>query len=133
MLTAGEMEQLTSGAAVDAAGATAAPQSPAKTAKRRSVWRREEADTLRRRALAEGVDMGFETNDGGIGCTGARLCSLEFKEMPCLPVLASGELKGILITIIGLNEHKWRICSICEATNLLQLWRISDGLHRSRW
>ena len=107
MSTAGEMEQLTSGAsnriipvlktlriplifiqsiilylllllfprrrhshttvtAVDAAAA--APQLPAKTAKRRSVWRREEEDTLRRRALAEGLDMGFETEDGEIRC-----------------------------------------------------------------
>ena len=105
MSTAGEMEQLTSGASnriipilktlriplifiqsiilylllllfprrrrsqtVVAAVDAEAPQSPAKTAKRRSVWRREEEDTLRRRALAEGLDMGFETEDGEIRC-----------------------------------------------------------------
>ncbi|KHG16164.1 Monoglyceride lipase [Gossypium arboreum] len=46
----------------------AASPSAAKTARRRSVWRSEEEDTLRRRALAETLDMGFETGDGEIQC-----------------------------------------------------------------
>ncbi|XVF48580.1 hypothetical protein PTKIN_Ptkin03bG0201900 [Pterospermum kingtungense] len=83
-------------ATVDAV-AVAPPQSPAKTAKRMSVWRREEEDTLRRRALAEGIDMGFETGDGEIGCRwstslffGVRRNALFCRSW--LP--ASGELNG---------------------------------------
>lgn len=40
------------------------PQSPTKSSKRRSLWRLEEEDTLRRRALAEGIDMA----DGDFQC-----------------------------------------------------------------
>ncbi|KAJ4841188.1 hypothetical protein Tsubulata_040548 [Turnera subulata] len=41
------------------------PHSPKKSARRRSLWRLEEEDTLRRRALAEGIDM---TGDGDCQC-----------------------------------------------------------------
>lgn len=48
--------------------ATGAPQSPSKSWKRRLVWRLEEEDTLRRRALAEDLYMGFESDDGNVHC-----------------------------------------------------------------
>ncbi|XVF35425.1 hypothetical protein REPUB_Repub18cG0144600 [Reevesia pubescens] len=181
MSTAGEMEQLTSGAsnriipilktlriplifiqsiilyllvllfprrrhsqrAVEAVVAAAAstPQSPAKTARRRSVWRREEEDTLRRRALAEGLDMGFETEDGEIRCRwstslffGVRRNALFCRSW--FPV--TGELKGILIIIHGLNEHSGRYAQFAKQLNSCNFGVYamdwighggSDGLH----
>ncbi|XP_021276657.1 uncharacterized protein LOC110411001 [Herrania umbratica] len=170
MSTAGEMEQLTSGAsnriipilrtlrillifiqsailylllllfprrrhsqtAVLGVEATAAaPQSPAKTARRRLVWRREEEDTLRRRALAEGLDMGFETGDGEIRCRwstslffGVRRNALFCRSW--FP--ATGELKGILIIIHGLNEHSGRYAQFAK-----QLTSCNFGVYAMDW
>lgn len=39
------------------------PQSPSRSWRRKSVWKLEEEDTMRRRALAEDVDMGLKTDD----------------------------------------------------------------------
>ncbi|XVF48579.1 hypothetical protein PTKIN_Ptkin03bG0201900 [Pterospermum kingtungense] len=117
-------------ATVDAV-AVAPPQSPAKTAKRMSVWRREEEDTLRRRALAEGIDMGFETGDGEIGCRwstslffGVRRNALFCRSW--LP--ASGELKGILIIMHGLNEHSGRYAQFAK-----QLTSCNFGVYAMDW
>ncbi|TYH69389.1 hypothetical protein ES332_D05G051900v1 [Gossypium tomentosum] len=102
-------------AAVD--GAASGPQSPAKTARRKSLWRLEEEDTLRRRSLAEGLNMGFETEDGEIQYRwntslffGVRRNALFSRSW--LP--ATGELKGILIIIHGLNEHSGRYAQFAK-------------------
>lgn len=42
---------------------TGLPQSPVKSGKRKTMWKLEEEDTRRRRALAEDVDMRFDTAD----------------------------------------------------------------------
>ncbi|XP_031277734.1 uncharacterized protein LOC116136175 [Pistacia vera] len=91
--------------------AAGAPQSASKSWKRRLMSRLEEEDTLRRRALAEDLNMGFETDDGNVHCSwssslffGVRKNALFFRSW--FPV--TGELKGILIIIHGLNEHGGR-------------------------
>ncbi|KAL5786267.1 hypothetical protein ACOSQ2_008659 [Xanthoceras sorbifolium] len=96
------------------------PQSPARSWKRKSVWRREEEDTTRRRALAEDVDMGFETDDREVRCQwstslffGARRNALFCRSW--FPV--TGELKGILIIIHGLNEHSGRYSQFAKELN----------------
>ncbi|XP_022750155.1 uncharacterized protein LOC111299306 isoform X1 [Durio zibethinus] len=116
-------------AAVDAAAS--APQSPAKTARRRSVWRREEEDTLRRRALAEGLDMGFENGDGEIRCCwstsiffGVRRNALFCRSW--FP--ATGELRGILIIMHGLNEHSGRYSQFAK-----QLTSSNFGVYAMDW
>ncbi|XP_022731662.1 uncharacterized protein LOC111286125 [Durio zibethinus] len=118
--------------AVAAVDSTAeAPQSPAKTARRRSVWVREEEDTLRRRALAEGLDMGFETGDGEISCRwstslffGVRRNALFCRSW--FP--ATGELRGILIIIHGLNEHSGRYAQFAK-----QLTSCHFGAYAMDW
>ncbi|KAI9191631.1 hypothetical protein LWI28_011150 [Acer negundo] len=117
------------------------PQSPARSWKRKSVWRREEEDTMRRRALAEDVDMGIETDDREVRCQ--RTTSLFFgvrsNALFCrswFPV--TGELKGILIIIHGLNEHSGRYSQFAKQLNSCN-FRVyamdwighggSDGLH----
>ncbi|XP_012451819.1 uncharacterized protein LOC105774051 [Gossypium raimondii] len=108
-----------------------APQLQAKTARRRSVWRREEEDTLRRRALAEGWDMGFETADGEVRCRwgtslffGVRRNALFCRSW--LP--AVDELKGILIIIHGLNEHSGRYTQFAK-----QLTSCRYGVYAMDW
>ncbi|KAG8491281.1 hypothetical protein CXB51_014538 [Gossypium anomalum] len=108
-----------------------APQLQAKTARRRSVWRREEEDTLRRRALAEGWDMGFETADGEVRCRwgtslffGARRNALFCRSW--LPAVV--ELKGILIIIHGLNEHSGRYTQFAK-----QLTSCRYGVYAMDW
>ncbi|KAL5558653.1 hypothetical protein UlMin_034864 [Ulmus minor] len=107
----------------------ASPSSPSK--KRRSVWRREEEDTLRRRALAEGLEMGFVTDDGECPFRwsnylffGVRRNALFCRSW--LPV--SGELKGILIIIHGLNEHSGRYLNFAR-----QLTSCSFGVYAMDW
>lgn len=48
--------------------AAGAPKSQVKSWKRKSMLRREDEDTMRRRALAEDLKMGFETDDGEVRC-----------------------------------------------------------------
>ncbi|GMI97973.1 hypothetical protein like AT5G11650 [Hibiscus trionum] len=111
--------------------AVEAPQLPAKTARRRSVWRREEEDTVRRRALAEGWDMGFQNDDGEIRCrwstslffgvrSNALFCRSWFP--------AVDELKGILIIIHGLNEHSGRYAQFAK-----QLTSYRYGVYAMDW
>ncbi|KAB2027665.1 hypothetical protein E1A91_D05G050100v1 [Gossypium mustelinum] len=116
-------------AAVD--GAASGPQSPAKTARRKSLWRLEEEDTLRRRSLAEGLNMGFETEDGEIQYRwntslffGVRRNALFSRSW--LP--ATGELKGILIIIHGLNEHSGRYAQFAK-----QLISCNFGVYAMDW
>ncbi|GKV03450.1 hypothetical protein SLEP1_g15744 [Rubroshorea leprosula] len=121
--------------------AATSPQSPMKNFRRRSVWRRDEEDTLRRRALAEDLDMGFETGDGEIRCRwstslffGVRRNALFCRSW--FPV--TGELKGILIIIHGLNEHSGRYAQFARQLNSCNFGVYamdwighggSDGLH----
>ncbi|KAA3452202.1 monoglyceride lipase-like [Gossypium australe] len=116
-------------------GAASGPQSPAKTARRKSLWRLEEEDTLRRRSLAEGLNMEFETEDGEIQYRwntslffGVRRNALFSRSW--LP--ATGELNCLhsiaLLSRLLTACLSWKICSICKATNLLQLWCICNGL-----
>ncbi|XP_012446084.1 uncharacterized protein LOC105769771 [Gossypium raimondii] len=116
-------------AAVD--GAASEPQSPAKTARRKSLWRLEEEDTLRRRSLAEGLNMGLETEDGEIQYRwntslffGVRRNALFSRSW--LP--ATGELKGILIIIHGLNEHSGRYAQFAK-----QLISCNFGVYAMDW
>ncbi|TYG59949.1 hypothetical protein ES288_D07G027600v1 [Gossypium darwinii] len=109
----------------------AASPSAAKTARRRSVWRSEEEDTLRRRALAEALDMGFETGDGEIQCRwstslffGVRRNALFCRSW--FPV--TDELKGILIIIHGLNEHSGRYVQFAK-----QLTSCKFGVYAMDW
>ncbi|KAL9443205.1 hypothetical protein AB3S75_016544 [Citrus x aurantiifolia] len=91
--------------------AAGAPKSQVKSWKRKPVLRREDEDTMRRRALAEDLKMGFETDDGEVRCRWSTSLFFGVKRnaLFCrswIPV--SGELKGILMIIHGLNEHSGR-------------------------
>lgn len=113
------------------------PQSPTKSSKRRSLWRLEEEDTLRRRALAEGIDMAdgdFQCRWGTYVFFGVRRNALFCRSW--LPV--TGELKGILIIIHGLNEHSGRYGQFAKQLNSCNFGVYamdwighggSDGLH----
>ncbi|TXG61986.1 hypothetical protein EZV62_013349 [Acer yangbiense] len=117
------------------------PQSPAMSWKRKSVWRREEEDTMRRRALAEDVDMGIETDDREVRCQGTTslFFGVRSNALFCrswFPL--TGELKGILIIIHGLNEHSGRYSQFAKQLNSCNFGVYamdwighggSDGLH----
>ncbi|XP_050214246.1 uncharacterized protein LOC126665471 [Mercurialis annua] len=97
--------------------------------KRRSLWRLEEEDTLRRRALAEDIDM--LTGDLDYRCEwntffffGVRRNSLFCRSW--LPV--NGHLKGILIIIHGLNEHSGRYAQFAK-----QLTSCNFGVYAMDW
>ncbi|KAF5743229.1 monoglyceride lipase [Tripterygium wilfordii] len=103
-------------------------ESTAENSRRKSLWRREEEDTLRRRALAEGVHMGF---DGDSVCKwstslffGTRRHALFYRSW--FPV--TGELKGILIIIHGLNEHSGRYAQFAK-----QLTTCNFGVYAMDW
>ncbi|GLT25483.1 hypothetical protein SLA2020_006080 [Shorea laevis] len=111
--------------------AATSPQSPMRNFRRRSVWGRDEEDTLRRRALAEGLDMGFETKDGEIGCRWSTSLFLGVRRNALFcrswfPV--TGELKGILIIIHGLNEHSGRYAQFAR-----QLTSCNFGVYAMDW
>ncbi|KAM0944685.1 putative 2-acylglycerol O-acyltransferase [Dioscorea sansibarensis] len=91
-------------------------------------WRvgAEEEDARRRRALAEMVDM-----DGGEGCRwetsiflGTRRNALFCRSW--VPV--SGEMKGILVIIHGLNEHSGRYAHFAR-----QLTSCNFGVYAMDW
>ncbi|CAK9159768.1 unnamed protein product [Ilex paraguariensis] len=101
--------------------------------KRRFAFRRDEEDTLRRRALAEGLQMvkETETDDGNSRCKwntslffGVRRNALFCRSW--FPV--SGELKGIMIIIHGLNEHSGRYAQFAK-----QLTSCSFGVYAMDW
>ncbi|KAI4337513.1 hypothetical protein L6164_015920 [Bauhinia variegata] len=93
----------------------APPSSPRKHLKRRSLWLiREEEDTMRRRALAEAVDMGRD--DGHCRWTtsifyGVRMNALFFRSF--LPV--SGDLRQALLL-------KFSIQSVLKFDTLASLY-----------
>ncbi|CAL5431758.1 unnamed protein product [Camellia sinensis] len=116
--------------------------SPASSSvKRRFAIRREEDDTLRRRALAEGLSMVAETDDRTSPCQwstslffGVRRNELFVRSW--FPV--SGELKGIMVVIHGLNEHSGRYADFARQLNSCNFGVYamdwighggSDGLH----
>ncbi|XP_057477165.1 uncharacterized protein LOC130764889 [Actinidia eriantha] len=106
-----------------------------------SKRRREEEDTLRRRALAESLSMVDETEDGTSWCRwstslffGVRGNALFVRSW--FPV--TGEMKGIILIIHGLNEHSGRYADFARQLNSCNFgvyamdWTGhggSDGLH----
>ncbi|PSR91776.1 Caffeoylshikimate esterase [Actinidia chinensis var. chinensis] len=106
-----------------------------------SKRRREEEDTLRRRALAESLSMVDETEDGNSPCRwstslffGVRGNALFVRSW--FPV--TGEMKGIILIIHGLNEHSGRYADFARQLNSCNFgvyamdWTGhggSDGLH----
>ncbi|CAI9771728.1 unnamed protein product [Fraxinus pennsylvanica] len=112
--------------------AASPPQSPRAETRRKFGLRRDEEDTLRRRALAEDIEMMVEdTGDWNSRCQwntflfyGARRNALFCRSW--FPV--SGELKGILIIIHGLNEHSGRYCNFAK-----QLISYNFGVYAMDW
>ncbi|GFP82884.1 caffeoylshikimate esterase [Phtheirospermum japonicum] len=81
---------------------------PPSVRRRKFGIRRDEEDTMRRRALAEAIEMVVEDNSG-CQCTTSLFFGVRRNALFCrswFPV--SGEMKGILIIIHGLNEHSGR-------------------------
>lgn len=111
--------------------AAGVPKSQVKSWKRKSMLRREDEDTMRRRALAEDLKMGFETDDGEVRCRWSTSLFFGVKRnaLFCrswIPV--SGELKGILIIIHGLNEHSGRYSQFAR-----QLTSRNFGVYAMDW
>lgn len=86
---------------------------------------------MRRRALAEDLYMGFESDDGNVHCRwnsylffGVRRNALFCRSW--LPV--TGELKGILVIIHGLNEHSGRYSHFAK-----QLTSSCFGVYAMDW
>ncbi|KAL6344781.1 hypothetical protein AAG906_002687 [Vitis piasezkii] len=107
------------------------PPAPVKSCRRRSVFRRDEEDTLKRRALAEGLEMVTESEDGTSLCRcatslfyGTRRNALFCRSW--FPV--AGEMKGIMIIIHGLNEHSGRYADFAK-----QLTSCSFGVYAMDW
>ncbi|KAL2457494.1 alpha/beta-Hydrolases superfamily protein [Abeliophyllum distichum] len=116
-----------------AASPTQSPTEAAASLKRRKFGlQRDEEDTLRRRALAEGIEMMEEdTGDWNSRCQwntflffGARRNALFCRSW--FPV--SDELKGILIIIHGLNEHSGRYTHFAK-----QLISCNFGVYAMDW
>ncbi|XP_010453213.1 PREDICTED: caffeoylshikimate esterase-like [Camelina sativa] len=115
-----------------------ADPAPSRRWRRKMAWKLEEEDTARRRSLAESVEM---VGDGEISCRwssylfyGRRGNALFSRSW--LPL--SGELRGILIIIHGLNEHSGRYSQFAKQLNSSHLGVYamdwighggSDGLH----
>ncbi|KAJ6406408.1 hypothetical protein OIU84_010015 [Salix udensis] len=100
------------------------PPSPSKLGKRRRL---EEEDTLKRRALAEGIDM----TTGNEDCRwntflffGARRNALFVRSW--LPI--TGQMKGIVVIIHGLNEHSGRYGQFAK-----QLTSSNFGVYAMDW
>ncbi|KAF9662273.1 hypothetical protein SADUNF_Sadunf18G0035900 [Salix dunnii] len=103
---------------------SAAEQPPRKSVKR---WRLEEEDTLKRRALAEGIDM--TTGNEDCRCStflfyGVRRNALFTRSW--FPV--TGQTKGILVIIHGLNEHSGRYAQFAK-----QLTSCNFGVYALDW
>ncbi|KAF8033954.1 hypothetical protein BT93_C0287 [Corymbia citriodora subsp. variegata] len=102
---------------------------------RSRLRRLEEEDTERRRALAEGVEMGCEDDDDDDG--GVRTCrwntSLFYgvgrNALFCRSWFpGSGEVRGILVIIHGLNEHSGRYAHFAR-----QLTSCNYGVYAMDW
>ncbi|KAL0330377.1 UNVERIFIED_CONTAM: hypothetical protein Sradi_5024400 [Sesamum radiatum] len=122
---------------------TASPPSSPKTQsssvrRRKFSIRRDEEDTMRRRALAEAIEMVTE-DDRRCKWTTSLFFGAKRNALFCrswFPV--SGELKGILIIIHGLNEHSGRYSHFAKQLNSCNFGVYamdwighggSDGLH----
>ncbi|KAK6161899.1 hypothetical protein DH2020_001740 [Rehmannia glutinosa] len=113
--------------------AAASPPSSPKTAppsvrRRKFGIRRDEEDTMRRRALAEAIEMVTEDNSG-CQCTTSLFFGVRRNALFCrswFPV--SGEIKGILIIIHGLNEHSGRYTQFAK-----QLVSCNFGVFAMDW
>ncbi|KAJ7965928.1 monoglyceride lipase [Quillaja saponaria] len=107
---------------------TVSPSSPKKHLKRRSVWLiREDEDTMRRRALAEGLEMGNE--DSCCRWSTSIFFGIRRNALFCrswFPV--SGDLKGILLIIHGLNEHSGRYAQFAR-----KLTSCNFGVYAMDW
>ncbi|CAL1386376.1 unnamed protein product [Linum trigynum] len=102
--------------------------SSANSSKRRSMWRLEEEDTLRRRALAEVIDM---TVDGDTRCRWSTSLFFGVKRNALFcrswfPL--HDDLKGILVIIHGLNEHGGRYAHFAK-----QLTSSNFGVYAMDW
>ncbi|KAL6986790.1 acylglycerol lipase [Sarracenia purpurea var. burkii] len=101
------------------------------TSRRKFSVRREEEDTLKRRALAEGLQMVAETDDWASQCQwstslffGVRRNALFCRSW--FPI--DGEMKGIVVIIHGLNEHSGRYCHFAR-----QLTSCNFGVYAMDW
>ncbi|XAR69290.1 2-acylglycerol O-acyltransferase [Bertholletia excelsa] len=91
------------------------------SSKRRFARRRiEEEDTMRRRALAESLAMVADTDEGSCRCRwstslffGVRRNALFVRSW--FP--ATGEIKGIMVILHGLNEHSGRYAQFARQLN----------------
>ncbi|XP_024025279.1 uncharacterized protein LOC21394012 isoform X2 [Morus notabilis] len=115
-------------------------EQPSPARKRKSLWKIEEEDTLRRRTLAEALDMGFDDHrDFRYRWGNSLFFGVRHNALFCrswIPV--SGQLKGILIIIHGLNEHSGRYVHFARQLNSCNFGVYamdwighggSDGLH----
>ncbi|CAN1784917.1 Caffeoylshikimate esterase [Linum perenne] len=96
--------------------------------KRRSMWRLEEEDTVRRRALAEVIDMTVD-GDSRCRCSTSLFFGVKRNALFCrswLPV--DDDLKGILVIIHGLNEHGGRYAHFAK-----QLTASNFGVYAMDW
>ncbi|CAA2971662.1 uncharacterized protein LOC111398664 [Olea europaea var. sylvestris] len=116
--------------------ATSPPSSPtvvAATVKRRKFGlRRDEEDTLRRRALAEAIEMVVEdSGDSNSLCqwSTSLFFGTRHNALFCRSWFpASGDLKGILIIVHGLNEHSGRYAYFAK-----QLISSNFGVYAVDW
>ncbi|KAK9946630.1 hypothetical protein M0R45_012081 [Rubus argutus] len=95
--------------------------------KQKSAWRREEEDTIRRRALAEGLNTGdgyCQFRRDTFLFYGVRQSALFCRSW--FPV--SGNPRGILIIIHGLNEHSGRYSDFAR-----QLTSCNFGVYAMDW
>ncbi|XP_065619506.1 uncharacterized protein LOC112012088 [Quercus suber] len=93
-----------------------------------SKRRREEEDTLRRRALAEDLDVSFG-NDHRLRCSNSLFFGPSSYAVFCRSwVPVSGDLKGILLIIHGLNEHGGRYANFAR-----QLTSSNFGVYAMDW
>ncbi|KAK9099058.1 hypothetical protein Syun_026103 [Stephania yunnanensis] len=100
------------------------PSSSSPSRRKLASRRRDEEDALRRRALAEGLDMGNGCVCGTSLSFGTRRNALFCRNW--MPI--SGELKGILIIIHGLNEHGGRYAQFAR-----QLTYQNFGVYAMDW
>lgn len=120
------------------------PPSPDSSAallsKRKFALRRDEEDTLRRRALAEGIQMVSDDRSNRFQWSTSIFFGIRRNALFCrswFPV-AADEIKGIMIIIHGLNEHSGRYTHFARQLNSCNFGVYamdwighggSDGLH----
>lgn len=118
---------------------TSPPPSPSAVAaasgkRRKFALRRDEEDALRRRSIAESVDMAPSAENGAEGSSMCEWTTFLFNgtgrnALFCrswFPV--SGELKGVMIIVHGLNEHGGRYAQFAH-----QLSSCNYGVYTMDW